>query len=644
MMVGVFEKRPGQKIIGLLLIATTATIFVNIAILLLPLPFKSFFSETIQFLWPLLSIFLLARIHFSSVDPNVKYFTRFFAIALVPWTMTILLWELILPIFYNNDLAYYVSGFGFLLCYVVIIYGLHKLNTSRQWFIAPSTSSYVNFVGALLIIAVLSFVLLNIQWDSPRLPDVLILLLYLISDVLLLVLCSRLINTNMMVSLKYLVFVVAEFVLINSIADLLFEARWLLGLKQILSYKITAVIDPIYNLSLVFMTLSLLIYGTGLKDWALAKLGKGLDGRMLFVDDIVMHSPDAMFVSDGEGCPIIVNEAFVKLFNLSRSDIRDRFDIINFIGSQKTDIPVDIRQLKNGGIVSLPRVEIHPAGGAPARSVSVKIFPLLDSLGNLTNFVGIMEDITDRLRTEEELRESRQQIELYMDLMGHDINNMNQIGLGFLELAMEKLQRDGGIDCDSVDLIERPLESFKNSSRLISNIRKIQKIRDRELTLAPVDAAKAIEDAIGEFKDLQYRDVAIRFRPLAGMTVKADGLLKDVFTNLIGNAIKHSPPDRPLTIGIHVEEISDNGQRQYRICIDDTGPGIDDATKSALFTRLSRGNTRTKGFGLGLYLVKTLVEGYGGLVRVEDRVPGDHAGGSRFIIQLPAFDPADSSL
>ncbi len=71
------------------------------------------------------------------------------------------------------------------------------------------------------------------------------------------------------------------------------------------------------------------------------------------------------------------------------------------------------------------------------------------------------------------------------------------------------------------------------------------------------------------------------------------------------------------------------------VTIDDNGPGIPDEMKRRLFNRFERGTTPTSGKGLGLYLVRKLVEGYGGHVWVEDRVQGDHSQGSRFVVVLP---------
>lgn len=70
--------------------------------------------------------------------------------------------------------------------------------------------------------------------------------------------------------------------------------------------------------------------------------------------------------------------------------------------------------------------------------------------------------------------------------------------------------------------------------------------------------------------------------------------------------------------------------------VEDDSPGIPDAQKDKIFGRFRRGDTKASGKGLGLYLVKTLVEGYHGRVWVEDRIKGDHTKGARFIVMLPA--------
>ena len=72
--------------------------------------------------------------------------------------------------------------------------------------------------------------------------------------------------------------------------------------------------------------------------------------------------------------------------------------------------------------------------------------------------------------------------------------------------------------------------------------------------------------------------------------------------------------------------------------MEDNGPGIPDDFKSLVFNRVLKGTARAKGMGLGLYLVKSLVASYHGHVWVEDRVPGDHTQGAKFVVLLPAVN------
>ena len=117
----------------------------------------------------------------------------------------------------------------------------------------------------------------------------------------------------------------------------------------------------------------------------------------------------------------------------------------------------------------------------------------------------------------------------------------------------------------------------------------------------------------------------------------ADELLYDVFANLVDNAIKHCC-DVPPAVDIRLETADMGGRKFCLVSVEDNGPGIPDDLKKAIFERMRRGDTKAKGSGLGLYLVRTLVESYGGRVWVEDRVQGDRSRGSRFVVMLPMAD------
>ena len=78
-----------------------------------------------------------------------------------------------------------------------------------------------------------------------------------------------------------------------------------------------------------------------------------------------------------------------------------------------------------------------------------------------------------------------------------------------------------------------------------------------------------------------------------------------------------------------------DGKEVARISVEDTGPGVPDDRKDKIFDRATMGLTKGVSRSLGLYLVKRLVEEHKGRVWVEDRVPGNHTKGARFVVLLP---------
>ena len=106
--------------------------------------------------------------------------------------------------------------------------------------------------------------------------------------------------------------------------------------------------------------------------------------------------------------------------------------------------------------------------------------------------------------------------------------------------------------------------------------------------------------------------------------------LREVLTNLIGNAIKYSPEGGLITVGGMWEQ-----KNTVRLYVRDEGIGISPVDQERIFERMYRVDNRlarqTPGTGLGLYLVKAVVEAHGGKVWV-DSVPGK---GSTFWVELP---------
>ncbi|WP_174590935.1 sensor histidine kinase [Methanocella conradii] len=176
--------------------------------------------------------------------------------------------------------------------------------------------------------------------------------------------------------------------------------------------------------------------------------------------------------------------------------------------------------------------------------------------------------------------------------------------------------------------------SLKGSSRLIDKVMKLRRLKSKELILEQVDICSVLSRLKDKYSHLPGRNVD--YTPSAECLVVANELIDEIFINLIENSIKHSPVDRPLIIDILQTMAREDGKAFIRVTIEDNGPGIPDDEKEKLFTRFYGGKTLAKGKGLGLYLVKTLAENFGGKIKVEDRVPGDYTKGVRFIVMLPA--------
>ncbi|MCD1294565.1 hypothetical protein CUJ83_06060 [Methanocella sp. CWC-04] len=248
----------------------------------------------------------------------------------------------------------------------------------------------------------------------------------------------------------------------------------------------------------------------------------------------------------------------------------------------------------------------------------------------LTLLMSGMWNILQRKRYYEELLEAKEQAELYVDLMGHDINNMNQIAIGYLEYVLDS----PGIDETSRSMILKSIGSIMNCNDLIENVEKLQRVKSDDLHNKPIDISVILNESISRYLSIPDRKVSINFLQHGGCTVLANELVKDIFSNILGNSIKHA--GGPINIDIRADMVSEDEREFCRITIEDNGPGIPDDLKSKLFTRSSRGNTFVSGRGLGLYLVRALVETYHGKVWVEDRIKGDHTKGCKFIVMLPA--------
>lgn len=208
------------------------------------------------------------------------------------------------------------------------------------------------------------------------------------------------------------------------------------------------------------------------------------------------------------------------------------------------------------------------------------------------------------LAAQKRLSDANDEANLYLDIITHDIYNVNTGAMALTELLLMRSS-----DANRPVAL-RLTGSIHQSSEIIGNVSTIRKLREKKEAFGPVRLDDVIRNEIRLFPPgtIEYGGTDV--------TVLADTLLPQVFTNLIGNSAKFAGAAAHVWIKVtkrtdHVEiEVSDNG------------PGIPDAMKPVVFDRFRKGKNQRSGKGLGLFIVRTLVESYGGTIRAGDRVPG----------------------
>ncbi len=117
-------------------------------------------------------------------------------------------------------------------------------------------------------------------------------------------------------------------------------------------------------------------------------------------------------------------------------------------------------------------------------------------------------------------------------------------------------------------------------------------------------------------------------------------LMERLFSNLLENAAKYTPPDTPLTIA--ARRVEEGGQPFVRVSIDDHGPGLPPGMGERVFEKFTRGEKESAkpGIGLGLAICRAIVEAHGGTIGAANRVDGGgHVAGASFWFALPVEEP-----
>ena len=221
----------------------------------------------------------------------------------------------------------------------------------------------------------------------------------------------------------------------------------------------------------------------------------------------------------------------------------------------------------------------------------------------------IQRDITERKRIEDRER--------YLhSLLRHDLANKFQGAYGYLEL-LKRTTLQGKQE----EYVENLHESLQDAIELIDKVRFLRTV-DETRENVDLDLDLAIRDAIEDASSLaEEHGIAIDYEGIPNAMTTASPLLKNALANLIQNSIKHAECDK---ITITVRELKD----RYHVTVRDDGKGIPDTVRGKLFERGVKG-PGSSGSGLGLHLVKRIVEASNGSIQLKDAKKG-----TRFDIYL----------
>jgi len=241
---------------------------------------------------------------------------------------------------------------------------------------------------------------------------------------------------------------------------------------------------------------------------------------------------------------------------------------------------------------------------------------------------GLVMEITERKVAEKRIEAEYRRAEFYIDLMSHDINNASQVTSGYLDLLLRMPE----FPPEFRKHVEIALNHVRKSSKIISDVKTLSEVQSGEAELTRIDIYPAFASAV-ETAMSQSRDVEINSDITEGRYfIRGNAMLFSVFSNLLTNAVKF---DRHDIVKIDVDISSSDDDLYWKLEFKDRARGISDHYKNIIFNRLERAGESAQGTGLGLTIAKYIVESYGGSVWVEDRVRGDRAMGSNFILLLP---------
>jgi two-component system sensor histidine kinase TctE len=181
----------------------------------------------------------------------------------------------------------------------------------------------------------------------------------------------------------------------------------------------------------------------------------------------------------------------------------------------------------------------------------------------------------------------------------------------------------------SVQLMLQANERLIRQTNQLLSLERAEPGRLRKQGLAPLDLAALVAEAVETFVDAAAaRDIDLGFELEPAPLLGDRFLLRDLVDNLVDNALRYTPAQGSVTVRCGL------AQGAAVLVVEDSGPGIPQARREAVFERFVRLDERTTGSGLGLAIVRDIAKVHGATVGLDERA----GGGAVFSVRFPVRD------
>lgn len=250
---------------------------------------------------------------------------------------------------------------------------------------------------------------------------------------------------------------------------------------------------------------------------------------------------------------------------------------------------------------------------------------LKEGTGEILGVISISRDVSERKAFELRLEEKIKELDTFIYRSSHDLKGPLASLQGLLNVAKTEI-----LDTNALQYFKLIERSVIHLDTILMDLLNITKITQGSLNIVDINLEETIRTIINNFENLpEHQNISWSLDFMGCPTLRLDkSLVNNIFQNLIINAIKYRDKDKPSsTISINTKSYAD----ELMVKIKDNGEGIPENLQRNVFDMFFRGNTKSSGTGLGLYIVKNAVEKLGGRILLESK----EKVGSTFTIYLP---------